>query len=70
MTRPNLLAAAFVLALSLGFRPALAQTQAPITIGFAMSLTGGLAPNGKAALLAMQIWAEDRTPRAACSGKR
>jgi branched-chain amino acid transport system substrate-binding protein len=31
----------------------------PITIGFSMSLTGGLAPNGKAALLAMQIWAEN-----------
>jgi len=30
--------------------------QAPITIGFGMALTGGLAPNGKAALLAMQIW--------------
>ncbi|HUZ64247.1 MAG TPA: amino acid ABC transporter substrate-binding protein, partial [Acetobacteraceae bacterium] len=29
----------------------------PITIGFSMSLTGGLAANGKAALLAMQIWA-------------
>ena len=31
----------------------------PITIGFGMALTGGLAPNGKAALLAMQIWAEN-----------
>jgi ABC-type branched-subunit amino acid transport system substrate-binding protein len=31
----------------------------PITIGFGMALTGGLAPNGKAALLAMQIWAEE-----------
>ena len=37
--------------------PAVAQT--PITIGFGMSLTGGLAPNGKAALLAMQIWEAD-----------
>jgi branched-chain amino acid transport system substrate-binding protein len=33
-----------------------AQAQNPITIGFGMALTGGLAPNGKAALLAMQIW--------------
>src|ERR1700712_2244779 len=31
----------------------------PITIGFGMALTGGLAPNGKAALLAMQIWEEE-----------
>ena len=33
-----------------------AHAQNPITIGFGMALTGGLAPNGKAALLAMQIW--------------
>src|SRR5512137_1419093 len=33
-----------------------ASAQNPITIGFGMALTGGLAPNGKAALLAMQIW--------------
>jgi branched-chain amino acid transport system substrate-binding protein len=31
----------------------------PITIGFGMALTGGLAPNGKAALLAMQIWQDE-----------
>jgi branched-chain amino acid transport system substrate-binding protein len=32
----------------------------PIRIGFGMGLTGGLAPSGKAALLAMKIW-EDET---------
>src|SRR6516165_7845037 len=32
---------------------------APITIGFSMPLTGGLAVNGTSGLLAMQIWAED-----------
>jgi branched-chain amino acid transport system substrate-binding protein len=31
----------------------------PITIGFDTEETGGLAPNGKAALLAQQIWAEE-----------
>ncbi|HEX4170968.1 MAG TPA: amino acid ABC transporter substrate-binding protein [Acetobacteraceae bacterium] len=36
-----------------------AYAQNPITIGFGMALTGGLAPNGKAALLAMQIWEAD-----------
>jgi branched-chain amino acid transport system substrate-binding protein len=36
-----------------------AAAQAPITIGFGMALTGGLAPNGKAALVAMQIWESD-----------
>src|SRR5262245_18014475 len=37
---------------------ALAQ-QAPIRIGLGMALTGGLAANGKAALLAMEIWRYD-----------
>ena len=36
-----------------------ARAADPITIGFGMALTGGLAPNGKAALLAMQIWEEE-----------
>ena len=31
----------------------------PITIGFGMALTGGLAAAGKTALLAMQIWQDD-----------
>ncbi len=31
----------------------------PITIGLGMALTGGLAPNGRAALLGMQIWEEE-----------
>src|SRR6478736_6693324 len=38
--------------------PAIAQNK-PFTIGFSMSLTGPLAPNGKAALLASQIWESD-----------
>jgi branched-chain amino acid transport system substrate-binding protein len=31
----------------------------PITIGFGMALTGGLAANGRAALIAMKLWQED-----------
>src|SRR5262245_8645522 len=38
---------------------AMAQTGNPITIGFAMSLTGPLAANGKQALLGMQTWEEE-----------
>ena len=38
---------------------AAAAAQEPIKIGFGMALTGGLAANGKAALIAMEIWAED-----------
>ena len=41
----------------------------PITIGFSMSLTGGLAPNGKAALLAMQIWAENANAKGGLLGR-
>ena len=48
-------AAATLLALA---TPAQADEK-PITIGFGMALTGGLAPNGKAALLAMQIWQDN-----------
>src|SRR5215467_4096080 len=31
----------------------------PIRIGFGIALTGGLAANGKSALLAMKIWESD-----------
>lgn len=41
----------------------------PLTIGFGMALTGGLAPNGKAALLAMQIAAEDINARGGLLGR-
>lgn len=40
-----------------------AQDKEPIKIGFAMSLTGFLSPNGKQALLGMKIW-EARTNKA------
>ena len=41
----------------------MAQDKEPITIGFAMSLTGFLAANGKQALLGMKIW-EEQTNKA------
>ena len=40
-------------------RLARAQSGSPIKIGFSMSMTGGLAANGKSALLAQKIWEED-----------
>ena len=48
---------------------AAAQAQNPITIGFGMALTGGLAPNGKAALLAMQIWGADINAKGGLLGR-
>jgi branched-chain amino acid transport system substrate-binding protein len=41
----------------------------PITIGFGMALTGGLAPNGKAALLAMQVWESDINAKGGLLGR-
>jgi branched-chain amino acid transport system substrate-binding protein len=41
----------------------------PIRIGFGMALTGGLAANGKAALLAMEIWRDDVNERGGLLGR-
>jgi branched-chain amino acid transport system substrate-binding protein len=41
----------------------------PITVGFGMALTGGLAPNGRAALLAMQLWAKDTNAQGGLLGR-
>jgi branched-chain amino acid transport system substrate-binding protein len=58
------LAATFLFAGAPGARAA-----DPITIGFGMALTGGLAPNGKAALLAMQIWEEETNAKGGLLGR-
>ena len=41
----------------------------PITIGFGMGLTGGLAAAGKPALLAMQIWQDDVNAKGGLLGR-
>jgi branched-chain amino acid transport system substrate-binding protein len=50
-----------------------AQAQAPsgepIRIGYSMALTGGLAPNGKSALLAQKIWEEDVNAKGGLLGR-
>jgi branched-chain amino acid transport system substrate-binding protein len=46
-----------------------AQPGEPIKIGYSMSLTGGLAPNGKSALLAQQIWEEDTNAKGGMLGR-
>src|SRR5438874_11929644 len=58
-----LLAGAFVPA------SAAAQTGEPIKIGYSMALTGGLATNGKSALLAQKIWEEDVNARGGLLGR-
>jgi len=59
--------AAIVLAVAIAV-PAMAAN--PIKIGFAMSLTGGLAVNGKAALVAMQIWRDDQNAKGGLLGRQ
>jgi branched-chain amino acid transport system substrate-binding protein len=46
------------------------QAQQPLKIGFGMSLTGPLAGNGKAALISMQIWAEDVNAKGGLLGRK
>lgn len=57
-----------VVAMALGAAPALAQQ--PLKIGFGMSLTGPLAGNGKAALIAMEIWREDVNAKGGILGRK
>jgi branched-chain amino acid transport system substrate-binding protein len=52
-----------------GFAGTAGAQAKPLTIGFGMALTGGLAPNGKAALLAMQIAEEDINARGGLLGR-
>jgi branched-chain amino acid transport system substrate-binding protein len=42
----------------------------PIRIGFGMALTGGLAANGKSALVAMQIWRDDVNAKGGLLGRK
>jgi len=47
-----------------------ARAADPITIGFGMALTGGLAPNGKAALFAMQLWEKEINAKGGLLGRQ
>src|SRR2546429_9205445 len=58
---------------SLALATSTAQAQAlsgdPIKIGYGISQTGGLAPNGKSALLAQKIWEEDINAKGGLLGR-
>ena len=49
--------------------PVAARAAEPITIGFGMALTGGLAAIGKSGLLAMQIWQDDVNAKGGLLGR-
>jgi branched-chain amino acid transport system substrate-binding protein len=63
-----LLAAAFSL-LGSAFARAAPPSGKPITIGFDIELTGGLAPNGRAALLAMRLWEKNTNEHGGLLGR-
>lgn len=61
--------AAGLVAAALTTGAALAQSGEPIKIGFGMSLTGGLAPNGKSSLVAMKVWEDDINAKGGLLGR-
>lgn len=61
------LAASAALLATLALTPVLAEE--PIKIGFGMALTGGLAANGKPALMTMQIWEEEINAKGGLLGR-
>jgi branched-chain amino acid transport system substrate-binding protein len=58
-----------VAAVALAADRAAAQSGAPIKIGFSMAMTGGLAANGKSALLAQKIWEDDVNAKGGLLGR-
>jgi branched-chain amino acid transport system substrate-binding protein len=61
--------AAAVAVVALAADRAAAQSGEPIKIGFSMAMTGGLAANGKSALLAQKIWEEDVNAKGGLLGR-
>jgi branched-chain amino acid transport system substrate-binding protein len=71
ITRRGLGSLAAAAAVAAGTNRAAAQAPSgpPIRIGYSMSLTGGLAGNGRPALVAHQIWAQDVNSRGGLLGR-
>ena len=65
----KLLACAALAAFALPADMASAQSGEPIKIGLSMSLTGPLSPNGKQALLGLQIWEEEVNAKGGLLGR-
>jgi branched-chain amino acid transport system substrate-binding protein len=63
------IAAALIVALAAAPVPAAAE-DAPIKIGFSLSLSGPLAPNGKQALLGAKIWEEEINAKGGLLGRK
>ena len=64
--RGGVLLGAIILVIALA---SVSQAVPPIRIGLGMALTGGLAANGKAALLAMEIWRDEVNQKGGLIGR-
>ena len=69
-SRRNALKAAATLALGAASRRALLAQQPPVKIGMGIAQTGPLAASGRAALVALRMWAEDVNARGGLLGRR
>ncbi len=56
-------------AIALASGAAVAQSKDPIKIGCGMALTGGIAANGKAAMIAMNLWEEEVNAKGGLLGR-
>ncbi len=70
ISKRGLLAGAAALGAAALIAGAPAKAADPIKIGFSMGLTGGLAAAGKAAVIAMQIWANDTNAAGGLLGRQ
>jgi len=68
-SRALALIAGTAVAATMAVTGASAQDKEPIKIGFAMSLTGPLAANGKMSLVAMQVWEDDINAKGGLLGR-
>jgi len=59
----------FVAALSLTWLAGPTHAADPIKVGFSIALTGGVAPNGKQLLLALEIWRDDVNAKGGLLGR-
>src|SRR5437667_2717119 len=66
----TLCVASAALAMSAFGHVATAQTAEPIRVGFSMSLTGAVAPNGRQLLAALEIWRDDVNAAGGLLGRR
>ena len=69
-TFAGLAGAAALAAFAMFAVPSSAQDKKPIRIGFGMAQTGPLGPNGKSAMLAMDIWVEETNAKGGILGRQ